>query len=177
METPTLCGMCLTEKAGWKCVECEQHLCNNCKVTHLRVPTCHDHQIISADGKDSVLDRLVFHKKNVHRPVFPISPAHESSLCRKRVVTKDTAHDAEADQNSLEHQMLKRQESCEKSHNEKDKFHTFGVLIRKVNIITAKKLIPVLVLVLVVVVVMLVHNSYEQNNQLANMNIKLEGNF
>ena len=81
--------MCSTEKGGWKCVECKQYLCNNCKVTHVKVPLLKNHHIVPAEEMDIAIDRLVFCENHTDQIIVSNCQKCEELLC---FTCKETAH-------------------------------------------------------------------------------------
>ena len=109
-----LCDMCSTEKGSWKCVECKQHLCNNCKVLHLNVPFCKNHQVIPAEEADTVIDSLLFCEKHPDELVIRNCRQCEELLC---VSCKEAAHDShktETLEGALDRVLPEMEVYCEK---------------------------------------------------------------
>ena len=158
-----LCEMCMTEKAGWKCVECKQYLCNNCKVTHLRVPLCQDHQITSADT-DKPTDRLVFYD---NEGAIPILEERKKNLCRKRDVAKHISDNADRVENTPETVPPEIEEFDDNKQQKKHKCGALCNLLRNI-IFTSLKMILLILLVHVVT------NCYI-NEQLSQTQRELKG--
>ena len=109
-----LCEMCSTEKGSWKCVECKQFLCNNCKVLHTKVPLLKNHQIIPAEETDIAIDRLVFCEKHAGQAIIRNCRDCEELLCLTCKETTHESHKAETMEGALERILPEMEEYCEK---------------------------------------------------------------
>ena len=106
--------MCSMEKGGWKCVECKQYLCNNCKVTHLKVPLCKKHHIVPAEETATVIDRPLLCKKHNDQTIILNCRECEELLCIKCKVTDHNKHGTETIDDTLKRVLPEMDGYCDK---------------------------------------------------------------
>ncbi|XP_050395953.1 tripartite motif-containing protein 45-like [Patella vulgata] len=87
------CDICVKVQSQFRCSDCEQYMCQSCKITHDSLAGCRSHVFFSLnDNADDKLQRRTFCKKHISTELEFYCRDCKTSICMKCLMSKHKDH-------------------------------------------------------------------------------------